>query len=203
MNVSSRSPPRDLWSEVTGGVYCAASVTLLCLRTVSLRPPSTTLPRPLALSFSFLPPLPPPPVPSRTFSLSHVFLVPSFHESLFALSFLLSSPSPRHLVRSFVVRCSLQVRANPPSYIQQTPSIYSFELDGSKGKVAGCCSVNFRPLKYLVSSLSLSLPLPPSLPSSHPLCLYPLFFRVNLSLRKTKGRWRMEGAREEKPMTKR
>lgn len=151
----------------------------------------------------FLFPTPPPPVPSRTFSLSHVFLVPSFHESLFALSFPLSSPSPRHLVRSFVVRCSLQVRANPPSYIQQTPSIYSFELDGSKGKVAGCCSVNFRPLKYLVSSLSLSLPLPPSLPSSHPLCLYPLFFRVNLSLRKTKGRWRMEGAREEKPMTKR
>lgn len=27
-NVSSRSPARDLWSEVTGGVYCAASATL-------------------------------------------------------------------------------------------------------------------------------------------------------------------------------
>lgn len=193
MNVSSRSPPRDLWSEVTGGVYCAASVTLLCLRTVSLRPPSTTLPRPLALSFSFLPPLPPPPVPSRTFSLSHVFLVPSFHESLFALSFLLSSPSPRHLVRSFVVRCSLQVRANPPSYIQQTPSIYSFELDGSKGKVAGCCSVNFRPLKYLVSSLSLSLC--PYLPSFLPLtlsvfipCSFALIYRFEK--RRVGGGWR-------------
>lgn len=151
----------------------------------SAQSPSVHLPPFLALSFSFLPLLP----LSDLLPFACV-LVPSFHESLF------SPPPPR----SFVVRCSLQVRANPPSYIQQTPSIYSFELDGSKGKVAGCCSVNFRPLKYLVSSLSLSAPT--SLLSSHPLCLYPLFFRVNLSLRKTKGRWR-SGAGEEKPMTKR
>ena len=94
---------------------------------------------------------------SRTFSLSHVF---SFHLSTNLSSPSLSPPSP---ACSFVVRCSLQVRANPPSYIQQTPSIYSFELDGSKGKVAGCCSVNFRPLKYLVPSLPPSLPLSLSL----------------------------------------
>lgn len=43
LNVSSRSPPRDLWSEVTGGVYCAASVTLLWL----CRPSPRTLPGPI------------------------------------------------------------------------------------------------------------------------------------------------------------
>lgn len=167
--------------------YSASAVSLSVHHPSS--PPSLSLSH-LALSFSFLLLLLLPLAPlSRTFSLSHVF---SFH-----LSTNLSSPSlspPPSPACSFVVRCSLQVRANPPSYIQQTPSIYSFELDGSKGKVAGCCSVNFRPLKYLVSSL------PPSLPRT--LCLYPLFFRVNLSLRKTKGRWR-SGAGEEKPMTKR
>lgn len=137
--------------------------------------PSTTLLRlplslslsHLALSFSFLLLLLLPLAPlSRTFSLSHVF---SFH-----LSTNLSSPSlsPPPSCCSFVVRCSLQVRANPPSYIQQTPSIYSFELDGSKGKVAGCCSVNFRPLKYLVSSL------PPSLaPSVFIPCSFALIYR--------------------------
>lgn len=63
LNVSSRSPPRDLWSEVTGGVYCAASVTLLWLCRPSSRSPdllSLLLPLFLALlpfrrrlSFSF------------------------------------------------------------------------------------------------------------------------------------------------------
>ena len=78
-------------------------------------------------------------------------------------------PLVRSFVRSLVARAS-QVRASPPSYIQQTPSIYSFELDGSKGKVAGCCSVNFRPLKYLVSSHSLSVRLPI-------LCSFALIYR--------------------------
>lgn len=169
--------------ERSDGRCLLCSICYVTLPPHSL-PPSTFHPSSRSLSLSS------PSFPSRTFSLSHVF---SFH-----LSTNLSSPPLPP--RSFVVRCSLQVRANPPSYIQQTPSIYSFELDGSKGKVAGCCSVNFRPLKYLVSSLSLSAPT--SLLSSHPLCLYPLFFRVNLSLRKTKGRWR-SGAGEEKPMTKR
>lgn len=133
--------------ERSDGRCLLCSICYVTLPPHSL-PPSTFHPSSRSLSLSS------PSFPSRTFSLSHVF---SFH-----LSTNLSSPPLPP--RSFVVRCSLQVRANPPSYIQQTPSIYSFELDGSKGKVAGCCSVNFRPLKYLVSSLSLSLPLPPFFP---------------------------------------
>lgn len=83
-NVSSRSLPRDLWSDVTGGVYCVASVTLA----------------PVSVSFLFS--------LASTFAFSYPILV--------------------SLVSSSVQ--SFSVQANPPSYIQQTPSIYSFELDG-------------------------------------------------------------------------
>lgn len=126
-------------------LLCSICYVTLALQSPSIHPPLPSTPLALAPSLS-LSPLPLGP------SLSRVF---SFHLStnLFALSF------PLPLVRS----TSSQVCASPPSYIQQTPSIYSFELDGSKGKVAGCCSVNFRPLKYLVSSLFLSLSLSPSL----------------------------------------
>lgn len=143
----------------------------------------------------FLFPTPPPPSPRPLSDLLPFACVPRsiFPRISLRPLFPLSSPSPRHLVRSFVVRCSLQVRANPPSYIQQTPSIYSFELDGSKGKVAGCCSVNFRPLKYLVSSLSLSLS--PYLPSFLPLtlsvfipCSFALIYRFEK--RRVGGGWR-------------
>ena len=143
-------------------LLCSICYVTLALQSPSIHPPLPSTPLALAPSLS-LSPLPLGP------SLSRVF---SFHLStnLFALSF------PLPLVRS----TSSQVCASPPSYIQQTPSIYSFELDGSKGKVAGCCSVNFRPLKYLVSSLFLSLSLSFSLtlPVRLPiLCFFALIYR--------------------------
>jgi len=67
----------------------------------------------------------------------------------------------RSFVRSFVRSFSKlsQVHASPPSYIQQTPSIYSFELDGSKGKVAGCRCVNFNNAELSTSRLYFLVPL--------------------------------------------
>lgn len=155
LNVSSRSPPRDLWSEVTGGVYCAASVTLLWLCR-----PSSHSPARLSLSLSFSSPL------SLCLSLAQ-----SFALSLSLPLFLTLLPFRRRLSfsfrRSFVRSFSKlsQVHASPPSYIQQTPSIYSFELDGSKGKVAGCRCVNFSNAELSTSRLFRPLPLMP-LPNS-------------------------------------
>jgi len=135
LNVSSRSPPRDLWSEVTGGVYCAASVTLLWLcRPSSHSPALLSLLLPLFLALLPF---------RRRFSFS-------FRRSL-VHSFVCS------FVRSFSKLS--QVHASPPSYIQQTPSIYSFELDGSKGKVAGCRCVNFNNAELSTSRLYFLVPL--------------------------------------------
>lgn len=99
-------------------------------------------------------------------------LLPSSHES-FGVSF------PLRLVRS----SSSQDRASSPSYIQQTPSIYSFELDGSKGKVAGCHCVNFQPLKQPVF-LSLFFP--------SPFCFFALTYR-RAGIERNQWRSRDEG----------
>lgn len=145
LNVSSRSPPRDLWSEVTGGVYCAASVTLLwlCTEPSSHSPGST-----LALS------------PSSLLTVSLSLSLPLFLTLRLPFRRRLSFSFRRSLVRSFSKLS--QVHASPPSYIQQTPSIYSFELDGSKGKVAGCRCVNFSNAE--LSTSRLFRPHPPTLP---------------------------------------
>ena len=172
LNVSSRSPPRDLWSEVTGGVYCAASVTLLWLCSLApstLLHPLLSFHLSLSLSFSVLFLFPRSDLLSLSLSLSLWSVCSRFIFPRISSPSLFPVPLVRSFVRSLVARAS-QVRASPPSYIQQTPSIYSFELDGSKGKVAGCCSVNFRPLKYLVSSRSLSVRLPI-------LCSFALIYR--------------------------
>lgn len=125
LNVSSRSPPRDLWTEVTRGVYCVASVTLLWLQSLCL-----------------------------SLSLSLAGLLPLFSFS-FSLSIKLSRSS----------LADSQVHANPPSYIQQTPSIYSFELDkvrkrGEKADSLRCRCVNFppaTPTAFLLNPASQSL----------------------------------------------
>jgi len=97
----------------------------------------------------------PPRVP-RPYSCCHSFSL-SYSSAAGFLSL-----SARSFIRSFSKLS--QVHANPPSYIQQTPSIYSFELDGSKGKVAGCRCVNFNNAELSTSRLhsrpSLSLDSP-------------------------------------------
>lgn len=91
-------------------------------------------------------------------------LFPPFRLGRFSFSFRrlpvcsLARSLVRLFVRAFVRSFSKlsQVHASPPSYIQQTPSIYSFELDGSKGKVAGCRCVNFSNAELSTSHLLLS-----------------------------------------------
>jgi len=114
-------------------LLCSICYVTLALQTL-LALPDPTLP--LAATLSRSPTLPPP-------------------------AFFLFPPLTRSLARSFVRSFSKlsQVHASPPSYIQQTPSIYSFELDGSKGKVAGCRCVNFSNAELSTSRLSLSLSL--------------------------------------------
>ena len=88
----------------------------------------------------------------------------------FQLSFSPSLSDTRSFIR---VLSDSQVHANPPSYIQQTPSIYSFELDevrkekkrewvrGGKGSYSlRCYCVNFpeaTPTAFLLNPASPSL----------------------------------------------
>lgn len=113
-------------------LLCSICYVTLALQTL-LALPDPTLPRAATLSRS--PTLPPP-------------------------AFFLFPPLTCSLARSFVRSFSKlsQVHASPPSYIQQTPSIYSFELDGSKGKVAGCRCVNFNNAELSTSRLDCLVP---------------------------------------------
>lgn len=141
-------------------LLCSICYVTLALQTLLALPDST-------LSLSLSPPLLFSRSVFRSFSLAATL---SHSPPLPPTAFFLF-PS---LVRSFSKLS--QVHASPPSYIQQTPSIYSFELDGSKGKVAGCRCVNFSNAELSTSRLFRPLPLTPlpNSPSPPPCSLSPL-----------------------------